>query len=102
MAALGFTGLAATWGGATYSSALKQCSNLYCHGSATADWDAGTGGACGDCHGAAGAASPAVSPADVAASAVKAGGVGKDDATAPAPAASGLDASTISKGLGLK
>lgn len=55
---IAFTGLAATWGGATYSSALKQCSNLYCHGSATADWDAGTGGACGDCHGAAGTGRP--------------------------------------------
>ena len=53
-----FTGLAATWAGATYSAAQKQCSNLYCHGSATADWDAGTGGTCGDCHGAAGSGRP--------------------------------------------
>ena len=46
-----FTGVAATWAGATYTSADKTCSSLYCHGSAPADWDAGTGGACGDCHG---------------------------------------------------
>ncbi|MCK4507752.1 MAG: CxxxxCH/CxxCH domain-containing protein, partial [Desulfuromonadales bacterium] len=48
---IAFTGIAATWAGATYSAAQKQCSNLYCHGNATADWDGGTGGACGDCHG---------------------------------------------------
>lgn len=46
-----FAGIAA---GGTYSGpGTKQCSNVYCHGSSnTADWDAGTGGACGDCHGA--------------------------------------------------
>jgi predicted CxxxxCH...CXXCH cytochrome family protein len=47
-----FTGIAATWGSESYSGSTdKQCSNLYCHGGVTADWDAGTGGACGDCHG---------------------------------------------------
>ena len=39
----------------------KQCSNVYCHGPGNvnvADWDGGTGGACGDCHGAAGTGRP--------------------------------------------
>ena len=46
-----FSGVAATWGSETYTAASKTCSSLYCHGGATADWDAGTGGTCGDCHG---------------------------------------------------
>ena len=39
-----------------FEPAAKTCSNVYCHGDFTgganvsADWDAGTGGACGDCH----------------------------------------------------
>ncbi len=41
---------------ASFASADKTCSDVYCHGdftgglNATADWDGGTGGACGDCH----------------------------------------------------
>ena len=35
-----FSGIAA--GGSYSGTAAKQCSNLYCHGSATTDWDAGT------------------------------------------------------------
>lgn len=51
-----------------------------------------------------GAGTPAPSPsaAEVAASAVQAGSVGKDVSPAAAAASSGFDASTISKGLGLK
>jgi predicted CxxxxCH...CXXCH cytochrome family protein len=45
--------------GGIYELTTKQCSNVYCHGTMnTADWDAGTGGACGDCHGAAGTGRP--------------------------------------------
>ena len=38
--------------GGTYSGAgTKQCSNLYCHGPATVDWDLPTVVVCGSCHG---------------------------------------------------
>jgi EpsD family peptidyl-prolyl cis-trans isomerase len=49
-----------------------------------------------------GAPTPGPSAADVAASAVQAGSVGKEAAPAAAAASGGFDASTISKGLGLK
>ncbi|TAL18115.1 CxxxxCH/CxxCH domain-containing protein, partial [bacterium] len=49
-----FTGLT---GSAAYVPASKTCTNLYCHGvytgntpAVTPDWDAVTGGACGNCH----------------------------------------------------
>jgi len=49
--------------GGIYHPATKECSNLYCHGGTgtnanVPDWDAGTGGACGDCHGAPGTGRP--------------------------------------------
>lgn len=50
----------------------------------------------------AGAPAPGPSAADVAASAVQAGSIGKKAAPAAAAASGGFDASTISKGLGLK
>ncbi len=43
-------------GTANYNTSTKDCTNTYCHGdfngglNATANWNAGTGGACGDCH----------------------------------------------------
>ena len=38
---IAFSGIAASWGTETYSAAQMQCSSLYCHGSAVADWDGG-------------------------------------------------------------